>query len=178
MRESSTRPYKFGVYIYTIIHILYINNVRFREGKFPICNLKRFMYSMFTIQGKIVKHKRIIFPRKRKHVCDIYHARTVYRPYSQFNLTCFYRWNASFCAQRNPNHHESSHDFSMVFPWISQRYQMSSLYTAPKKTSSDCRASPRAPPTPKWLRRSPRRPMPRPVEHGTSDEWRVPFLRL
>ena len=91
------------------------------------------MYSMFTIQGKIVKHKRIIFPRKRKHVCDIYHARTVYRPYSQFNLTCFYRWNASFCAQRNPNHHESSHDFSMVFPWISQRYQMSSLYTAPKK---------------------------------------------
>ena len=83
---------------------------------------KRFMYSMFTIEGKFVKHKRIIFPRKRKHVCDIYHARTVYRPYSQFNLTCFYRWNASFCAQRNPNHHMFPwffHGFPMDFPEIS-----------------------------------------------------------
>ena len=44
----------------------------------PFVYPKRFMYSMFTIQGKIVKHKGIIFPRKRKHVCVI---STIQGPY-------------------------------------------------------------------------------------------------
>ena len=78
---------------------------------------KRFMYSMFTIQGKIVKHKRIIFPRKRKHVIS-----TMQGPYIGHipNST----WHAFIDEMRHsvPKEILIIINLPMIFPWFSHGF--------------------------------------------------------